>query len=106
MSAPRPIRSIVSSTSRVEPSALEHAPLGAGLHDHHRDVVRDRVVQLARDPRPLLDDCLPRRDVALALGQLRAPLAIADHAVDQQDHHRRDDHERADTTGALVPEEA
>ena len=40
----------------------------------------DHVVQLARDPRPLLDDRLARRDVALALGQLRAPLAVADDA--------------------------
>ena len=92
VSAPRPICSIVSSTSRVAPrSVVEHAPLGACLHDHHRDVVGDRVVQLARDPRALLDDRLARGDVALPLGELRAPLAVADDAADEQHHHERDD---------------
>ena len=39
--------------------------------------MRDHVVQLARDPRPLLDHRLARRDVALALGELGAALAVA-----------------------------
>ena len=34
--------------------AVEHAPRALGLRDHHPDAVRDDVVQLARDPRPLL----------------------------------------------------
>ena len=72
----------------------EHAPLGAGLQDDHRDVVRDHVVQLTRDPRPFLDDRLARGHVALALGDLRAPLAVADDAADEQHHHGRDDGER------------
>ena len=72
---------------------VERAPLGAGLHDHHRDVVGDRVVQLPRDSRALLDDRLARGDVALPLGELRAPLAIDDHAADEQHHDQRDDGE-------------
>ena len=74
-------------TRRGVPVA-EHAPLGAGLHDDHRDVVGDHVVQLARDPRPLLDDRLARSHVALALRDLRTPLTVADHAADEQHHHR------------------
>ena len=79
VSAPRPICSIVSSTSRVEAFASPSTPpLGTGLDDDHRDVVGDHVVQLARDPRPLLDDRLPRGHIALALGDPCAPLAVAD----------------------------
>ena len=69
----------------------EHAPLGARLHDDHRDVVGDHVVQLTRDPRPFLDDRLTGGHVALALGDLRAALAVADDAADEQHHHGRDD---------------
>ena len=57
---------------------VEHAPLGAGLDDHHRHVVGDHVVQLARDPGPFLDDGLTSRDVALALGEPYTALAVAD----------------------------
>ena len=39
---------------------LEQPPHRPGLHGHHRDVVRDDVVQLARDPRPLLLGPPPR----------------------------------------------
>ena len=77
--------------ARRPPLAVEHAPLGARLDDHHRDVVRDHVVQLARDPRPLLDDRLARGEVALALGELGAALAVADDAADEQ-HHDECDH--------------
>ena len=73
---------------------LEHPALGAGLDDHHRDVVRDRVVQLARDPRSLLDDRLSRDDVPLALGQLDSPLAVSEHAPHEQHDDERDDRER------------
>jgi hypothetical protein len=73
---------------------VERAPLGAGLDDHHRHVVCDRVVQLSRDACAFLDDRLARGDVALALGQLRATLAIADDAADEQHDDERDDGER------------
>ena len=49
--------------------AVEHAPRRAGLDDHHRDRVRDDVVQLARDPH-----ALARHRVALALGPLALEL--------------------------------
>ena len=74
-------------------SSLEDASLGARLDDHHRDVVRDRVVQLARDPRPLLHYRLAGREVALALGELGTALAVADDAADQHHHDERDDAE-------------
>ena len=35
---------------------FEHAPAAARLEDHDADRVRDHVVELARDPRPLLHD--------------------------------------------------
>jgi len=72
----------------------EHAPLGASLQDDHRDVVGDHVVQLTRDARSFLDDRLARGHVALALGDLRAALAVADDAADEQHHYGRDDGER------------
>ena len=37
-----------------------------GLHDHQRDVVADRVVQLARDPQPLLGRGVLGQQLALA----------------------------------------
>ena len=55
--AARPVSSIVASTSvGLRALGADRAPLGARLHDHDRDVVRDDVVQLARDPRALLGD--------------------------------------------------
>ena len=39
---------------RVVGLGVEDAARGAGLHDHHRDRVRDDVVQLARDPAALV----------------------------------------------------
>ena len=70
----------------ARPVALgaQHASLRAGLHDDHRHVVGDHVVQLACDAGALLDDGLPRGQIAFALGDLRALLAIADDAVDEQ----------------------
>ena len=56
--------------------------------------MRDCVVQLTRDPGPLLHHRLAGGEVALALGELGAPLSVADHAADEQHHHRRDDCER------------
>src|SRR5919197_1639625 len=64
--------------------AVEDAPLCAGLDDHHRDVGRDHVVELARDPRPLLDHGLARGELALQLGDLGAVLAVADPAADEE----------------------
>ena len=71
--AARPVSSIVASTSlvsgRSSPMARRSAP---GLHDHHRDVVRHHVVQLARDPRPLVGDGEPGLLLALVLELDRA----------------------------------
>jgi hypothetical protein len=88
VSALRPICSIVASTSRVVPlSGVERAPLGAGLDDHHRDVCgRSRraapVAILARSSTTASRAATSRS----ALGELRAPLAIDDHAADEQHH--------------------
>jgi len=73
---------------RVPP--VEDTPFCAGLYDHHRDVVRDRVVQLACDPRPLLHDRFPRGEVALPLGESSTTLAVADDAADEHHHDERD----------------
>ena len=58
-----------------------------GLGDHHRQRVRDDVVQLARDPRPLLRRPELRLLVALDLerGQARA---AADAPVGEQRRHQ------------------
>ena len=48
-------------------------------------------MQLARDPRPLLDHRLTRREVALALGELGTALAVADDTADEH-HHDECDH--------------
>ena len=69
-------------------------------------MVRDHVVQLARDPRALLDDRLTRGDVALALRDLCAPLAVADHAPYEQHHDDRDDGERHGARAAWSRPEA
>ena len=55
--------------------------------------MRDRVVQLASDPRPLLHDGLTCCHVALPLRQLRAALPIAHNPADEQHHDERDDGE-------------
>ena len=81
---------------------LEDASLGAGLHHHHRDVVRDRVVQLARDARALLDDRLSRRDVALALGEVRLSVAVFDDVAHDRHHDHDDRGERDAARDAAV----
>ena len=77
-------------------------PLGAGLHDHHAHVVRDEVVQLARDPCALVGHRGLRDDLALALEQLRAggerlgaQLAAA-YRPAQQDHRGARGHREQD----------
>ena len=54
------------------------APRGLGLHEHDRHVVGDDVVQLARDPRALLEDgrALALRAVALDLGRLHVQAVV------------------------------
>ena len=52
----------------------ELVPHGADLEHHHADGVGDDVVQLARDPRPLLGDGDAGGRVPLPLGLGRAPL--------------------------------
>ena len=50
-------------------------------------------MQLTCDPRPLFQRSLPRDEVALPLGELRPPLAVADDAADEQHHEECDDRE-------------
>src|SRR5439155_20987886 len=76
--------------TRRAPRAVEDSALGPRLHDHHRDVVGARVVQLARDLRSLLDDRLARGDVALTLRDLRSALAVAEDPAHQEHHDQRD----------------
>ena len=87
--------------SRRPVRLVEHTALGARLHDHHRDVVRDRVVQLARDPRPLFDHRLPRATSRSRSASCSAALAVAE-TRGQQHHHKRHDRER-DRSAASVP---
>ena len=87
VSAPRPICSMVCSTSRVEPSPWPSTRRSApGLDDHHRHAVRDRVVQFPGDPGALLDDRLAGGDVPLAFGQPGPAVAVADDTADEQHH--------------------
>ena len=54
MSASRPVVSTApSARTAASGSRCERAPRRARLDDHDRDLVRDDVVQLARDPRAL-----------------------------------------------------
>jgi glyoxylase-like metal-dependent hydrolase (beta-lactamase superfamily II) len=50
----------------------------AGLHRHHRDGVRDDVVELARDPPALLGDGTVCRGDRVLLGLLRGPFHPGD----------------------------
>ena len=95
-SAWRPACSIEVSASRVDVLlGPQRVALGAGLDDHHADVVRHEVVQLARDPGALLGHRLVGAQLVLALEQLGArgervgaQLAAADGAADED--HRED----------------
>ena len=62
----------VTGVSRL---GVEHVPAAARLDDHDADRVRDDVVELARNPRPLLHDrgCRPRL-LLLELAVVQAPL--------------------------------
>jgi hypothetical protein len=66
---------------------LDDPPLGSGLDDHHRDAMRDRVVQFPRDPGAFLDDRLTGGDVPLAFGQPGPGVTVADDAAQEQHHH-------------------
>ena len=59
--------------------AFHHAPGGACLDAHHADVMRDDVVQLARDPHALLEHRAPGvlLPLPLELGRLRGQLALS-----------------------------
>jgi hypothetical protein len=78
----------------------ERVALGAGLDDHHDDVVGDEVVQLARDAGALLGHRLVGAQRVLALEQLGArgerlglELASADRPAEEQHGDDRDDRE-------------
>ena len=72
-SASRPVASIELSASRAwSGSLVEDASAAPRLHDHQRHAVGDDVVQLARDPRPLLARGGAGALVALALERLAA----------------------------------
>ncbi len=62
----RPQRSL--GTLRL---AIHHRPCGAGLNHHHRDAVRDHVVELTRDPRPLAVGRLARMQLTPSVKPLR-----------------------------------
>ena len=73
--AVRPACSTFRSASRSSASAARHpVPHRADLQHHHAHRVRDDVVQLTRDPRPLLGHGEPGRRLALPLGLRRALL--------------------------------
>ena len=72
----RPARSSRAPRASLGWSAVEHVAPRPGLDDHHADVVGDDVVQLARDPRPLLGHRLLRAQLAArARAARRAPPA-------------------------------
>ena len=62
--------------------------------------MRDRIVQLPRDPGALLHDSLAGGDVSLALGQSRAAVPVAYDAADDQ-HHDHGPEGKSD--GGTVP---
>ena len=67
---------------------VEHSPRRAGLHHHHAHGVGHHVVQLARDPRPLVGDGVASG--ALPLGGDPAPSVVAD----PPEEHRQAGRER------------
>ena len=106
--------------ARLRPLVAERPALGARLHDHDREVVRDDVVQLARDPRALLGDREPRRVVALVLeldrarGERLGELVAAAHdrrrapdreqdAADEQARRRRCPRRSRSPSGRRAP---
>jgi hypothetical protein len=60
---------------------------GCRLHDHHAHVVRDDVVQLARDPRALLGRGPPDPLLAVVLARVHR---VADRPADAEEHERCD----------------
>lgn len=64
--------SIVSNAARRFGVTVENRPRGARLHPHRRHVVRDDVVQFARDGDAVQRDGLRRAELALTLQLNRA----------------------------------
>ncbi len=58
----------------------------------------DRVVELARDPGPFLDHRFAGGEIAFPLGQLGAPLSVAEDPSHEQHHDQHDDHEQRPAT--------
>jgi hypothetical protein len=87
-------------------SVLEHLACCARLQDHHAHVVRDDVVQLARDASALLGCGLPCVLLALPLGPLRPELELT-RPIPPEPNHPAEAEEHADvrklpTTSANV----
>ena len=77
---------------------VEHASLGSGLHHHHADLVRDDVVELARDRRPLELRRLADAELLLTLEHLGTRRERLDTRFALVDDPAHDDHrEQRDT---------
>jgi hypothetical protein len=93
----RSIRPFSERRHRVGALVARHRGQRPGLHDHQRHVVADCVVQLARDPQPLLVGRRLGRQLAFARRRFPPqPLKArpGDHARAQHDHRRRRDRVR------------
>ena len=64
---PRRLLDALEGGGRTGGVHAQHRAGRGGLHAHHRHVVRDGVVQLAREPEPLDRDRLPLDELALEL---------------------------------------
>ena len=88
--------------------ALRHPPRGARLHGHRAERVRDHVVEVAGDPRALLERGGVGGRVALALGALGALVERAVEArtraqhLPEQDRGDDDQADRAQVGGEPV----
>jgi len=74
--------------------AIQSTALRPGLDNHHGNVVRDDVVQLARDPSPFPHHRFPCSDIAFALGEVSPAVTVADDPAYEQHDNGGDDHER------------
>jgi hypothetical protein len=69
-----PLAEEAEQAAELDERALQHPHGGVGLDDHDADRVRDHVVDLARDPRPLLGRSLLGPQLLLEREALGAPL--------------------------------
>jgi hypothetical protein len=74
--------------TRLLQPAVDHVPGDAGLHIHQRDVVREDVMQLARDPEPLVARPAARL-LLLYAGPLRRTFAVRSHDLGTDEDHQQ-----------------